>query len=82
MYLSLLNATTGSGGGGFARPAGDPDLAYVIWQVYNWMTTNNISFWFNGKFYSWSFWSIFVGFLVAYALIDIAYLMLYLPHEA
>ena len=42
-------------GGGFERPGGEPDLAYVIYQIYEFMATHEISFYFNGVHYHYHY---------------------------
>ena len=67
-FLMLL--TTNSGGG-FERPAGDPDLAHIIYQVFEWMKTNEIIFYFDGHRFHYNYWQVFVGFLVFWFLADL-----------
>lgn len=67
-FLMLL--TTNSGGG-FERPAGDPDLAHVIYQVFDWMRNNEIIFYFSGHRFHYNYWQVFVGFLVFWFLADL-----------
>lgn len=66
-YFMLL---TTSSGGGFQRPAGDPDLAHIIYQMFEWMKINEIVFYFDGHRFHYNYWQVFVGFLVFWFLAD------------
>ncbi len=57
-------------GGGFERPS-QRDLAYVIWQIYNWMNTTVITFPFNGIEYSFNLWHLFITVIVFWIVVDI-----------
>lgn len=61
------------GGGGFTRPAGDPDLAYIIWQIYDWMRSNTITFYFDGNRITFDYWQVFIAALMFWMVADILY---------
>lgn len=69
MIIKLLES-----GGGFSRPAGDPDLAYVIYQVYEFMVTHELSFYFNGVYYHFTYWLLFMTSIVFWLICDILYI--------
>lgn len=68
MFLILLT----HGGGGFDRPPGQ-DLANVIYQIYEWMTLNEIHFYFNGTYIHYDYWTIFINGILFWLLCDIIY---------
>lgn len=83
MLLQLLEAGGGytrdpavptlsvTNGAGFERPAGAPDLATVIVQVYEFMRDNTIYFPFNGKYYVFTFWQCFITIVGFWLVVDI-----------
>lgn len=56
------------GGGGIERPSDNPDFAYVLHQVYVYLTTHSFEFTFNGTFFSFTYWQCFC-FIVAFEVI-------------
>lgn len=81
MLLQLLNGGgferdpviewTVEHGTGFERPAGAPDLATVIAQVYEFMRDTPITFPFNGKYYTFTYWQCFVTIVGFWLVVDI-----------
>lgn len=57
VFLQLLE----SGGGGINRPSDDQDFAYILHQVYHYMSTHYISFTFNGHYFEFTFWALFLA---------------------
>ena len=57
------------GGGGIERPSDNPDFAYVMHQVYVYLTNHYIAFTFNGIEFSFSYWQCFCTVITFYVIL-------------
>lgn len=67
----LIQLLENGGGNGFNRPSGAPDLAYIIYQIYEWMASHTIYFPFNGKYYAFTFWQCFITIVGFWLVVDV-----------